>query len=52
MKIIPNIVEMVDNEPRVSHRIIAEQVGVHQKNIVELIRKYKADFLELETLPF
>jgi|GEM_PF-1557962 len=52
MKIIPNIVEMVDNEPRVSHRIIAEQVGVQQKNIVELIRKYKADFLEFETLPF
>jgi phage regulator Rha-like protein len=43
---------MVDNEPRVSHRVIAEQVGVQQKNIVELLRKYKDDFLEFGTLPF
>jgi len=46
------IVEKLDNELRVSHRVIAEQVGVQQKNIVELLRKYESDFLEFGRLPF
>jgi phage regulator Rha-like protein len=46
------IVEKFENELRVSHRVIAEQVGIQQKNIVELLRKYEDDFLEFGTLPF
>ena len=41
-----SILEIFDNEPRISHRIIAEQTENQQKNVVELITKYK-DKLEL-----
>ena len=42
-----NIIEIVDNEPRISHRIIADQ-----KNVAELINKYR-DKLELfGAIPF
>jgi phage regulator Rha-like protein len=44
MKIIPNIVEMVDNEPRVSHRVIAEQTDNLEKSVKNLINKYMEDF--------
>jgi phage regulator Rha-like protein len=46
------LIELLDNEPRISHRVIATQVELQQKNIVELIRKYSTDFLEFGTLPF
>ncbi len=34
-----NIVELIENEPRISHRVIAEQTEIQQKNVVELISK-------------
>jgi phage regulator Rha-like protein len=46
------LLEMVDNEPRISHRVIAEYTNTKQKNIVELIGKYKVKFEEFGHLPF
>ena len=46
MEIITNIVELMDGEPRVSHRIIAEQTDNSQVSIRKLIDKYSAN-LEL-----
>jgi phage regulator Rha-like protein len=47
-----NLVQNIEGEPRVSHRIIAEQTGTKQKNIVELLTKH-IDKMELfGQLPF
>jgi len=35
----------MDNEYRISHRIIAEETGNTQKSVAESIRKYMNDFL-------
>ena len=47
-----DIIENINDELRVSHRVIAEQVGIQQKNVVGLINKYMDDFLEFGTVPF
>ncbi len=46
MEIITNLVELIENEPRISHRVIAEHTQIQQKNVVELISKY-TDKIEL-----
>ena len=47
-----SLVTVHNDVPVVSHRVIAENTGNDQKNIVELITRYKADFEEFGTLPF
>jgi len=47
-----DLITIVENEPRVSHRVVAEQTDNQQKNINELIRKYHDDIEEFGTLPF
>ena len=46
------LITIVENEPRVSHRVVAEQTENQQKNVNELIKKYHDDFSEFGTLPF
>ncbi len=43
---------VVDQEPRVDSRLIAEQLGVEHKNTRELIEKYLPDFEEFGVCPF
>ena len=56
MSIIPNnpknLVEVIDNEIRVSHRVIATNTNNQDKNISEMISKYKSDIEEFGRLPF
>jgi len=47
-----NLIEVVNSEPRVSHRIIAENTSNKAKNINELIKKYMDDFNEFGIVPF
>lgn len=47
-----NILEVIDNEPRVSHRVVAQNTGNEQKSINELIRKYSSEFAEFGQCPF
>lgn len=44
--------ENIEGEPRVDSRRIAEKLGVEHKASFQLIRTYKADFLEFGVLPF
>ncbi len=44
MNIITNIVELIDNEPRISHRVIAEQTTNKAVSIANLINKNIAQF--------
>jgi len=46
------LIKVVENEPRVSHRVIAENTNNNQKNVNEIIRKYEDDFKQFGTLPF
>lgn len=46
------LLEVIDNEPRVSHRVVAQNTNNNQKNINEMIRKYEADFMEFGQVPF
>ena len=46
MEIITNIVELMDGEPRVSHRIIAKETDNNQVSVRKLIDKHSAN-LEL-----
>lgn len=46
------LIKVVENEPRVSHRVIAENTNNHQKNVNEIIRKYEDDFKQFGILPF
>jgi phage regulator Rha-like protein len=43
---------MFENEPRISHRIIAEHTANQQKNVVELITKYSEKMELFGKLPF
>ena len=52
MEIITNIVELIENEPRISHRVIAEHTQIQQKNVVELIGKYLHKIEFFGHLPF
>ena len=47
-----NIIEVIDDEPRISHRIIAEHTQIQQKNIVELISKYSHKIELYGRIPF
>lgn len=47
-----NLIQVIDNEPRVSHRDVAEYTDNQQKNIVELIAKYRVEFEEFGVVPF
>ena len=38
MAIITNLIKLIDNEPRISHRIIAEQTGNDEKSVSRIIR--------------
>jgi len=46
------LIKIVENEPRVSHRVIAENTNNNQKNVNEIIRKYEDDFKQFGILPF
>ncbi len=47
-----DLITIVENEPRVSHRVVAQNTENQQKNINELIHKYRDDIKEFGTLPF
>jgi len=47
-----SLVELINNEPRVSHRVIAKTTEVKQKNIIELIQKYKSKLESFGQLMF
>jgi phage regulator Rha-like protein/ribosomal protein L7/L12 len=46
------LVEMIDNEPRISHIVIAEQTENKPKSVLDLITKNKSDFEEFGNLRF
>jgi len=46
------LVELVENEARVSHRVVAQSTNNDQKNIAELIRRYHDGFEEFGTPTF
>jgi len=46
------LITIIENEPRVSHRVVAEQTENQQKNVNELIKKYHDDFEEFGVVPF
>ncbi len=46
------LITIVENEPRVSHRVVAEQTENQQKNVNELIKKYHDEFEEFGRVPF
>ncbi len=56
MKILPKnsteLVEVIDNEICVSHRTIAKFTNNQDKNIAEMIAKYKSHIEEFGTVPF
>ena len=47
-----DLVKEIEGELRVSHRDIAENLDVNQKNVSEMISKYKSDFEEFGVVPF
>jgi phage regulator Rha-like protein len=47
-----DLVEIFDNEARISHRVIAKYTEVQQKNIVELITKYQDKMELFGAIPF
>ena len=47
-----NLVEIFEDEPRISHRVIAELTGNLPKSILDLITKNKSDFEEFGNLRF
>lgn len=49
---VPQLLEIIDGEPVVSHRVIANNIGVQQKNVVELIRAHKSYFEGFGRLAF
>ena len=46
------LLKIVKNEVRISHRVIAENTEIQQKNIIELINKYKNELITFGQLPF
>ena len=44
--------KILDNEIRISHRIIAENTKIQQKNVIELINKYQDKLITFGQLPF
>ncbi len=47
-----NLITQINGEARVSHRVIAENVGVQAKNVKELISKYKDQLNSFGVLTF
>jgi phage regulator Rha-like protein/predicted Fe-Mo cluster-binding NifX family protein len=47
-----NLVQIVENEPRVSHRVIAENTEVQAKNVFELIEKHMESLKLFGKAPF
>ena len=47
-----NLVEFYENEYRISHRIMAQNTNNKQKNVLELIVKYKTELQLFGHLPF
>lgn len=49
-----NIIQLttINRESRASTVQIAEQLGIAHKAAIQLVRQYRADFLELGSLPF
>jgi phage antirepressor YoqD-like protein len=43
---------VIDGEPRIDSRLIANQLGVEHKNTRELIQQYQVDFEEFGVCPF
>jgi phage regulator Rha-like protein len=46
------LLEVVENEPRISHRTIAKHTDIQQKNVVELIQKYSNKLELFGAIPF
>ena len=46
------IIEIIENEPRVSHKIIAKNTKVQEKNVVELVDKYIIQLKKFGLIPF
>jgi phage regulator Rha-like protein len=46
------IVEIINNKPVISHRVIADNTDNQQKNVVELISKYYDELKSFGDLPF
>ncbi len=47
-----NIIELIDNEPRISHRVIAEQTANKEESVSRLIRDNLTDFEDFGTVGF
>lgn len=45
-------IAMYKQEPRISHKVIAEALGLKPKNVAELITDYQSDFAEMGVLRF
>jgi len=52
MESITNLIVLIDNEPRISHRIIADETKTQHKNVAELIGKYSDNLKLFGKLPF
>ena len=52
MEIITNIIELIENEPRISHRVIAEQTENQAKSILDFITRNIADFEDFGMMRF
>ncbi|MBN2895036.1 MAG: Rha family transcriptional regulator [Campylobacterales bacterium] len=49
---VPQIIQIVEGVPTVSHRVVAENIGVQAKNVAELIQTHKAYFERFGNLTF
>lgn len=49
---LPQIVQVVEGVPTVSHRVVAENVGIEAKSILDIITRNQGDFQEFGTLAF
>ena len=49
---LPQIVQVVEGVPTVSHRVVAENIGVEQRAIVQLIQTHKTYFERFGVLTF
>jgi phage regulator Rha-like protein/ribosomal protein L7/L12 len=47
-----NLIELIENEPRISHRVIAENTSINQVSVRKLIDKHPSDFEEFGALSF
>jgi len=52
MEIVSKIIEYINDELRISHRIIAEKTDNLEKSVRNIITKYKSDFEEFGQVHF